>query len=168
MQKRGAPFQGILFVGLIITKDGAKLVEYNIRWGDPETQVIVPRIQTDLLELFYLASQGKLSDAPPVVLSPDAALCVVMAANGYPGHYDKGSIIHGLDEAAVHDKVKILHAGTKQNDQNQITAHGGRVLNVVGFGADIKTAQANAYAAIADITWPEGFYRCDIGWRELE
>jgi len=172
IQKRGAPFKGILFAGLMVTAQGPKLIEYNIRWGDPETQVVVPRLKTDLLQLFYLAAQGKLDEAPPVEFSDDYALCVVMAANGYPGDYEKGSVIRIADEQTskrVDEKnVKIFHAGTKLNSDGDITAYGGRVLNVVGFGADLKTAQQNAYRAIKDITWPEGFYRRDIGWRELQ
>jgi len=168
MQKRGAPFKGILFAGLMVTAQGPKLIEYNIRWGDPETQVIVPRLKTDLLELFYLAAQGKLDEAQPVEFSDDYALCVVMAAKGYPGDYEKGSVIHGLEKASERKGVKVFHAGTKQNSQNEITAYGGRVLNVVGFGPGLKIAQQNAYGAIKNITWPEGFYRRDIGWRELE
>jgi len=172
MQKRGAPFKGILFAGLMVTAQGPKLIEYNIRWGDPETQVIVPRLKTDLLQLFYLAAEGKLDEAPKVKFSNDYALCVVMAANGYPGDYEKGSVIRIADgqtsRRAEEEKVKIFHAGTKRNSQNEIMAYGGRVLNVVGFGADLKAAQHHAYGAVKNITWPEGFYRSDIGWRELQ
>jgi len=168
MQKRAAPFRGILFVGLMITKNGPKLIEYNIRFGDPETQVVVPRLQTDLLHLFWLSAQGKLDAAPPVKFSNEAALCVVMAAKGYPGAYQKGTVIRGLDRAAAQPNVKIFHAGTQLNAAGEVTAHGGRVLNVVGLGADLKTAQKNAYAAIKKIDWQDGFYRRDIGWRALE
>jgi phosphoribosylamine--glycine ligase len=143
------------------------LIEYNIRLGDPETQVVIPRLEVDILHLMWLAAQGKLDAAPPIQISNDAALCVVMAANGYPGAYEKGSVIHGLAKAAAHHNVKIFHAGTKSNAAGEVTAYGGRVLNIVGTGKDLKAAQANAYAAIAEIKSPEGFYRRDIGWREL-
>ena len=167
MKKRGAPFKGLLYPGLMITPQGPKLVEFNIRFGDPETQVVVPRLKTDLLHLLWLAAQGKLNEAPPVEFSTDAALCVVMAAKGYPGHYEKGTVIRGTEQAAAHPNVKIFHAGTQLNAAGELTAHGGRVLNVVGFGPDLRAAQTNAYRAIADIDWPEGFCRRDIGWREL-
>ncbi len=171
MQKRGVPFKGILFAGLMVTAQGPKLIEYNIRFGDPETQVILPRLETDLLHLLWLAAQGNLAAAPPMTFSDTAALCVVMAANGYPGAYEKGSVIKIADEQtsrrADEEKVKIFHAGTKLNSAGELTAHGGRVLNVVGFGKDLTAAQANAYNAIKDINWPEGFYRRDIGWRAL-
>jgi phosphoribosylamine--glycine ligase len=167
MQKRGAPYKGILYAGLMVTKDGPKLIEYNIRWGDPETQVVVPLLQTDLLQLFWLAAQGKLNAAPEIKFSNEYALCVVMAAKGYPGAYEKNTVIHGL-EKITNNTVKIFHAGTKINLRHETTAIGGRVLNIVGFGADLRTAQQNAYDAIRHIDWPGGFYRSDIGWRELE
>ena len=173
MKKRGTPFKGILFAGLMITKDGPKLIEYNIRFGDPETQVVLPRLKVDLLRLFWLAAKGRLDAAAPVHISNEAALCVVMAAKGYPGTYEKGSVISGIEKALAptlfgRPNVQILHAGTKLNAEGKLTANGGRVLNVVGFGRDLKTAQKNAYDAIKHIHWPEGFFRRDIGWRALE
>ncbi len=173
MKKRGAPFKGILFAGLMITKDGPKLIEYNIRFGDPETQVVVPRLKTDLLHLFWLAAQGRLDAAPPIHISNEAALCVVMAAKGYPGTYEKGSVISGISKALAptlfgRRNIQILHAGTKLNAKGELTASGGRVLNIVGFGGNIKTAKKNAYDAIKCLHWPEGFCRHDIGWQELK
>jgi phosphoribosylamine--glycine ligase len=168
MRARGMPYKGILFVGLMVTKTGIKLIEYNVRWGDPETQVLVPRIENDLLELFWLAAHGKLDQAQAIKLSDDFALCVVMAAKGYPGKYEKNTPIKNLTAAAQTPQTRIFHAGTTLNADGDLLADGGRVLNVVGFGKDLKTAQTNAYDAIAKINWPEGFYRRDIGWRELE
>jgi len=166
MQIRGAPFKGILFAGLIITQSGIRLIEYNVRWGDPETQVLVPRIQADVLQLFWRAAHGKLDEVPAVTLSEDAALCVVMAAKGYPGKYEKNTVIQNL-AAAQNENTKIFHAGTARNDQNEFISAGGRVLGIVGFGKDLKTAQKNAYGTIDNIDWPGGFCRRDIGWREL-
>lgn len=167
MQKRGMPYKGILFAGLMVTKSGIRLIEYNVRWGDPETQVLVPRIQHDLLELFWLAAHGELSGIDEVKLSEQNALCVVMAAKGYPGKYEKNTVIKNLDAAAQTQNVKIFHAGTSQNDAGETIATGGRVLGIVGFGNDLAAAQTAAYAAIEKIDWPQGFYRSDIGWREL-
>ncbi|HCM83389.1 MAG TPA: phosphoribosylamine--glycine ligase [Alphaproteobacteria bacterium] len=167
MQNRGAPFKGILFAGLIITQSGIRLIEYNVRWGDPETQVIVPRIQADVLQLFWLAAQGKLHDAPAVKMATDAALCVVMAAKGYPGKYEKNTVIKNL-AAAENENTRIFHAGTGKNNSDELIATGGRVLGIVGFGKDLKTAQNNAYGTIDKIDWPGGFCRRDIGWRELD
>jgi len=168
MKRRGTPYKGILYAGLMVTKSGIQLIEYNVRWGDPETQVLVPRIQADVLELFWLAAHGRLNEVSGVELSSDYALCVVMAANGYPGNYEKNTVIKNLDTAAQTANTKIFHAGTARNENNELTATGGRVLGVVGFGKDLRTAQQNAYAAVDQIEWPGGFCRRDIGWRELD
>ncbi len=166
MAARGTPYKGILYAGLMLTKDGPKLIEYNARLGDPETQVLLPRLTSDLVEALLAACDGKL-DTVSLTWSDKAALTVVMAANGYPGAVEKGSEIRGLDKAGALDDVIVFHAGTKQ-DADRIVANGGRVLNVTGLGRTITEAQAKAYEAVSQVDWPEGFCRRDIGWRALE
>ncbi len=168
MKKRGMPYKGILFAGLMVTKSGIRLIEYNVRWGDRETQGLTTRIDADVLELFWLAAHGELQNVQKIKLSENYALCVVMAANGYPGKYEKNTVIKNLDAAAKTPHTKIFHAGTALNDNGEFVSAGGRVLGVTGFGATLKLAQQHAYDAIAKIDWPEGFCRSDIGWRELE
>ena len=161
----GTPYRGVLYAGLIITGDGPKLIEYNVRFGDPECQVLMMRLQDDILELMLAASRGTLNDMT-VRWRGEVALTVVMAAKGYPGAYEKGSEIRGLDEAGKDDLVMIFHAGTKRAD-GRILAAGGRVLNVTALGTDVAEARKRAYAAIDRIDWPEGFCRRDIGWRAI-
>jgi phosphoribosylamine--glycine ligase len=165
MKAMGAPFKGVLFAGLMITAKGPQLIEYNTRFGDPECQVLMLRLMSDLLPALMAARDGQLKNFD-MRWYPHAALTVVMAANGYPGSYDKGSEISGLTEAAALDDVEIFHAGTKSQD-GKIVANGGRVLNVCGTGATIRGAQARAYAAVDKIKWPGGFCRRDIGWRAI-
>ena len=165
MEKRGTPFRGVLFAGLMITKDGPKLIEYNVRFGDPETQVLMMRLRSDLLAALLATATGTL-DGIELKWSNEAALTVVMAANGYPGKIEKGSEIRGLKAAAGIENVEIFHAGTRR-DGIRILADGGRVLNVTGKGRSVAEAQAHAYAAVAKIDWPGGFCRNDIGWRAL-
>ncbi|HVV78329.1 MAG TPA: phosphoribosylamine--glycine ligase [Pseudolabrys sp.] len=165
MKAMGAPFKGVLFAGLMITAKGPQLIEYNTRFGDPECQVLMLRLMSDLLPALLAARDGQLKNFD-LRWYPHAALTVVMAANGYPGAYDKGSEIGGLADAAALDDVEIFHAGTK-SDGRKILANGGRVLNVCGTGATIRDAQARAYAAIDKIKWPGGFCRRDIGWRAI-
>ncbi|MDK9722393.1 MAG: phosphoribosylamine--glycine ligase [Rhodospirillales bacterium] len=165
MARRGTPFTGVLFAGLMI-KDGApRLIEFNVRFGDPECQVLMSRLDADLLEILYAAAQGKLDQVKPA-WKKDAALVVVMAAQGYPGSYKKGTVIEGLDEAGDEEGVTVFHAGTKEQD-GQILANGGRVLGVTAIGASVREAQARAYRAVGRIRWPEGFCRRDIGWRAI-
>lgn len=164
MAAMGCPYHGVLFAGLMLTPDGPRLIEFNARFGDPETQAMLPRLKSDLLQVLYAASRGRLDDIS-LEWHDRAALCVVMAAEGYPGEYRKGTIIRGLDAAAASPGALIFHAGTRQDPAGNITAAGGRVLGVTGLGPDIKTAQRNAYAAIDKIQWPEGFCRRDIGRR---
>ncbi|MGH6848722.1 MAG: phosphoribosylamine--glycine ligase [Methylocella sp.] len=159
----GAPFKGVLFAGLMICPDGPRLIEYNVRFGDPETQAILPRLEEDLLALLLACVEERLPEHP-VRLSPKTALSVVLAAAGYPGAPVRGSEIHGLERAEAMPFVSVTHAGTKRQDQ-QLLADGGRVLNFTGVGADVAEARARAYAAIDVIDWPGGFYRRDIGWR---
>ena len=166
LKHAGAPYKGVLFAGLMITKDGPKLIEYNVRFGDPECQVLMLRLMSDLVPALLAARDGQLKNFD-LRWYPDAALTVVMAAKGYPGNYDKGSVIEGLDAAAQVDGVEIFHAGTKA-DGNRILANGGRVLNVCARGKNVREAQRRAYAAVDLIRWPDGFCRRDIGWRAIE
>jgi len=165
MAKRGTPFKGVLFAGLMITADGPKLIEYNVRFGDPETQVLMLRLKSDLLPALLAAVDGVLG-AFDLRWLDDAALTVVMAANGYPGVPEVGTEIKGLEAAAAVEGVEIFHAGTRR-DGNRLLAQGGRVLNISARGKTVAEAQARAYAAAARIDWPQGFYRRDIGWRAI-
>jgi phosphoribosylamine--glycine ligase len=166
MAARGAPFKGALYVGLMITDAGPKLIEYNVRFGDPETQVLMLRLKSDLLPALLAAADGVLKTFD-LRWHEDAALTVVMAANGYPGDYAKGSEIRGLDAARAVDGVEVFHAGTIQ-DGPRLLANGGRVLNIAARGKTIAEAQQRAYRAVAKIDWPGGFCRSDIGWRALQ
>lgn len=166
MAARGTPFKGVLFAGLMITASGPQLIEYNVRFGDPETQVLMMRLKSDLLAALIATTDGVLSNFD-LRWSDDAALTVVMAANGYPGTPQKGTEIKGLELAQATPNVEIFHAGTRREDQ-RLLADGGRVLNVTGRGKTIAEARDAAYAAIAKIDWPGGFYRKDIGWRALQ
>ena len=165
MAEAGAPFSGVLFAGLMLTEDGPQLIEYNVRFGDPECQVLMMRLKDDLLLLLKAAADGQLGHVS-VRWRDEAALTVVMAAKGYPGTPEKGSVISGLEEAAT-DGVEIFHAGTAEAD-GRLIANGGRVLNVAATGATVADAQSRAYAAVDRIDWPDGFCRRDIGWREIE
>jgi phosphoribosylamine---glycine ligase len=166
MAARGTPFKGVLFAGLMITATGPKLIEYNVRFGDPETQVLMMRLKSDLLAALLATTDGVLKTFD-MRWSDDAALTVVMAAKGYPGTPEKGTEIKGLELAKAVPNVEIFHAGTRR-DGDRIIADGGRVLNVTGRGKTVKEAREAAYAAIAKIDWAGGFYRKDIGWRALE
>ena len=165
MASRGTPYKGILYAGLMLTKDGPQLIEYNARLGDPETQVLLARLTSDLVEALLAACDGKLNSVS-LNWSDKTALTVVMAAKGYPGTVQKGSEIRGLDKAEALVDVIVFHAGTKQ-DGEKIIANGGRVLNVTALGKTIADAQAKAYDAVSRIDWPEGFCRRDIGWRAV-
>ncbi|MCW5683427.1 MAG: phosphoribosylamine--glycine ligase [Pseudolabrys sp.] len=166
MAAMGAPYRGVLFAGLMITRDGPKLIEYNVRFGDPETQVLMLRMMSDIVPAMIAACDGQLRNFD-LRWYPDAALTVVMAAKGYPGAYEKNTVIGGLDAAAQLEGVEIFHAGTAARD-GQIVATGGRVLNVCGIGKSVGDAQTRAYAAVDAIRWPGGFCRRDIGWRAIE
>ena len=165
MQARGTPFKGVLYAGLMIKDGAAKLIEYNVRFGDPEAQVLMLRLKSDLLPALLAVAEGRLGGST-LDWHDDAALCVVMAARGYPGAYAKGSEIKGLDAAGADPDVQIFHAGTRR-DGGRILADGGRVLGVTARGGDIAEAQARAYAAVDKIDWPGGFCRRDIGWRAV-
>ncbi|MBL4727673.1 MAG: phosphoribosylamine--glycine ligase [Rhizobiaceae bacterium] len=164
MHSRGMPFKGILFAGLMLTEDGPQLIEYNVRFGDPETQVILPRLKSDLLELMIASVENSLLEVE-AEWSDETALTVVLASKGYPGSYEKGTEIRDLDKAEA-DNIEIFHAGTAENDGN-LTAIGGRVLNITATGSSVSEAQADAYAAIKKIDWQNGFCRSDIGWRAV-
>ena len=166
MKAMGTPYKGVLYAGLMITRQGPKLIEYNARFGDPETQVLMPRLMSDLVPALLASRDGMLKSFD-LRWYETPALTVVMAANGYPGNYARGTVIEGLDEAAAVEGVQIFHAGTKA-EGGRILANGGRVLNISATGKTVREAQARAYAAIARIRWPEGFYRHDIGWRAVE
>lgn len=161
MAARGTPFRGILFAGLMAAADGPKLIEFNVRLGDPETQAILPRLQDDLLSLFRDAAAGRLSkDA--VRFTPDVAVAVVLAARGYPGEPLRGTEIRGLDRLAGLPGTFVFHAGTRR-DGRRLLADGGRVLTIAALGETVETARARAYAAVDALDWPEGFCRRDIG-----
>ncbi|WP_271079014.1 phosphoribosylamine--glycine ligase [Aurantiacibacter sp. MUD61] len=165
MRKDGHPYQGVLYAGLMLTDEGVKLVEYNARFGDPECQVLMMRLQSDLAEYMLACAKGTLGEMPEPEFSDDTAMTVVMCAKGYPGTPEKGGAIHlGHAEATG---AKVFHAGTKL-DGDQLVANGGRVLNVTALGNDTKAARDAAYAAVSAVEFPSGFYRSDIGWRELE
>jgi phosphoribosylamine--glycine ligase len=166
MKAMGSPYKGVLFAGLMITKEGPKLIEYNARFGDPETQVLMLRLMSDLVPALMASRDGQLKNFD-LRWYPGAALTVVMAAKGYPGEYTRGSVIEGLDEAAQIEGVEIFHAGTKA-DGGKILANGGRVLNVSARGKSVGEAQARAYQAIDKIRWSDGFCRRDIGWQAVK
>jgi phosphoribosylamine---glycine ligase len=166
MAARGTPFRGVLFAGLMITAVGPKLIEYNVRFGDPETQVLMMRLKSDLLPALVATADGVLKTFD-VRWRDDAALTVVMASKGYPGDYAKGSPIGALDAARGIKGVEVFHAGTAR-DGGQLRAVGGRVLNVTARGRSVAEAQRTAYAAVDKIDWPGGFCRRDIGWRAVE
>jgi phosphoribosylamine--glycine ligase len=163
MSERGSPFRGVLFVGLMIGEFGPKVIEFNVRFGDPEAEVILPRLRDDLLSLLVACASGALRGGPPRFCS-DAALAVVMAAQGYPAEPLRGSEIKGLDEAGALPRIAVLHGGTREIN-GAIYSDGGRVLTITALGDDVADARKRAYAAIERIKWPEGFFRRDIGWR---
>jgi phosphoribosylamine---glycine ligase len=162
MARQGTPCNGILYAGLMLTAEGPKLIEYNVRFGDPECQVLMMRLESDLLALMLAAAEGRLAEAEPPRFGEGAALAVVLAANGYPGAPETGGAILGLDEAGA----KVFHAGTALED-GALVAAGGRVLSVTATGATVAEAQRSAYKAVDRIDFPAGFCRRDIGWREI-
>ena len=166
MRNIGCPFTGVLFAGLMITKAGPRVIEFNARFGDPETQVMFARLISDALSLLYAAAKGLL-DGVTIQWHNHAALCVVMAAEGYPGEYKKNTVIRGLDAAATLNDVVVFHAGTARNAAGDVVATGGRVLGITAIGATVADAQMLAYQAVDKINWPEGFCRRDIGWRAI-
>jgi phosphoribosylamine---glycine ligase len=166
MAEERRPFKGVLYAGVMLTKDGPKLLEYNVRFGDPECQVLCVRLMSDLLPALIAAAEGVLRSFQ-LRWYDKAALTVVMAAKGYPEGYEKGTEIRGLEKAAALPDVTVFHAGTKGGEGGHILANGGRVLNVTATGKTIAEAQKRAYEAVDLIDWPEGFCRRDIGWRAV-
>jgi phosphoribosylamine---glycine ligase len=162
----GCPYKGVLYAGVMVTKDGPKLVEYNARFGDPECQVLMLRMMSDIVPALLASADGELNHFS-LRWYDEAALTVIMATRGYPGDYGKGSVIEGLDEAAKIEGVEIFHAGTAMKD-GRIVANGGRVLNICALGKTVTEAQARAYEAVGRIKWPEGFCRRDIGWQAVK
>ena len=162
MQRRGTPFAGLLYVGLALTSRGTRVVEFNARFGDPETQVVLERLQTPLGGLLHDAAVGKLGDTPPLRWSEDAAVTVVIAAEGYPATPHTGDVIDGLEVAATLDNVHVLHAGTRLDEGGRVVSSGGRVLSIVGTGSDVAAARTNAYAAVDVIRLRGSHHRSDI------
>ena len=165
MAGEGTPYRGILYAGLMITADGPKVLEYNVRFGDPECQVLMVRLKSDLLPALMAAHDSELARFD-LRWRDDAALCVVMASRGYPGNYTKGSEIRGLEAAAREPDVVVFHAGTARAD-DRIIAVGGRVLGITATAPTIAEAQKRAYRAVDRIDWAQGFCRRDIGWRAV-
>ena len=166
LKAMGAPYKGVLYAGVMVTDQGPKLVEYNARFGDPEAQVLMLRMMSDIVPALLACADGQLKNFS-LRWFDEAALTVIMATKGYPGDYGKGSVIEGLDEAAKVEGVEIFHAGTVAKD-GKIIANGGRVLNVCAVGKTVAEAQHRAYEAVDRINWPEGFCRRDIGWQAVK
>jgi len=166
MADRGTPFCGVLFAGLMLTPQGPKLIEYNVRFGDPECQVLMKRLNSDLLPVLHAAAIGKLENHS-LDWSPDSVALIVMAANGYPEAYKKGTPINNIEQASNLNGITIFHAGTKI-ESDQLLANGGRVLNITAKASNINLALDHAYEAVDLIDWSDGFYRRDIGWRVRE
>ncbi len=167
MKAEGAPFKGVLFIGLMITDAGPKVIEYNVRFGDPECQVLMMRLQSDILPALIATADGTLKNFD-LRWQPKAAMTVVLASDGYPGTYQKGTVIRNVDGAEADPDVTVFHAGTARNDAGELIATGGRVLNVTAVGDTVRAARDSAYAAVDLIQWPEGFCRRDIGHRALD
>jgi len=167
MAKEGAPYTGVLFAGLMITEDGPKVIEFNVRFGDPECQPIMSRLKSDALDMLHAAATGNL-DKIKLKWDKRAALTVVLAADGYPGNYRKGTVIKSVEDANAMDDVTVFHAGTALNEDGALVANGGRVLGVTALGDTVAEAQKRAYAGVDAIDWPEGFCRRDIGWRAID
>jgi phosphoribosylamine--glycine ligase len=166
MKRSRRPFRGVLYAGLMVTKQGVKVLEYNVRFGDPECQPILMRLQSDLIDLLEAAVDGRLDEIAPLKWDPRPAVCVVMASEGYPGAYAKGRPIRGLEQAAEVPDVKVFHAGTTIRD-NQVVTNGGRVLAVTGLGASIAAAKLQAYTAVKCIRWEGAWCRKDISDKAL-
>jgi phosphoribosylamine--glycine ligase len=165
MNERGFPFRGVLFVGLMVDEAGPKVIEFNVRLGDPEAEVILPRLDGDLVPLLLACANGTLRGHAPQFCS-DAALAVVLAARGYPGEPTRGTRIKGIGDAEAVPGVIVFHGSTRAID-GDIVANGGRVLTITATGGGICEAQRRAYAAVDRIDWPDGFCRRDIGWRAI-
>ena len=163
----GAPYRGVLFCEIMVTADGPKLIEFNVRFGDPECQALMLRLHSDLVPYLLATAQGRLAQMPPPIWRDDAAICVVLAAEGYPGAPRAGDVIAGAEDDLGRD-VTVFHAGTARREDGALVSAGGRVLNVCALAATLTEARELAYAAVSRIDWPEGFCRTDIGWRALK
>jgi len=163
----GAPYRGVIFCEIMVTADGPKLIEFNVRFGDPECQVLMLRLESDLVPYLKACAEGRLADMPAPAWRDEAAICVVLAAEGYPGTPRTGDEIRDA-EGDLGEGVTVFHAGTARRDDGALVSAGGRVLNVCALGADLRQARDRAYAAVARIDWPAGFCRSDIGWRALK
>jgi phosphoribosylamine--glycine ligase len=161
MKKRGRPFKGILYAGIMITHQGPKVLEFNTRFGDPEAQPLLMRLKTDLAKVLLAVADGTLAELPPLEWDPRPAICVVMASAGYPGEYEKGALIRGLDEAGRLSNVKVFHAGTERRGGQAVT-NGGRVLGITALGDNIGDAKLRAYQAVKCIRWDGAWCRHDI------
>jgi phosphoribosylamine--glycine ligase len=168
MKAEGKPFVGVLFAGLMVTPDGPKLIEFNVRFGDPECQTLMRRLKSDLAPALMAAAKGELAGAPALEWDERPAVSIVYAAQGYPDDPLTGSVIRGLAEAGNFEGVEIFIAGARKDQDGALRASGGRVLNITAIGDDLRQAIDCAYAAAGAIHWPGGFYRRDIGWRALE
>jgi phosphoribosylamine---glycine ligase len=168
MKAEGRPFVGVLFAGLMISADGPKLIEFNVRFGDPECQTLMRRLNSDLLPMLLAAAKGELAGAPPLEWDARPAVTIVYAAKGYPDDPLTGSVIRGIERAVRFEGVEVFHAGTRLDEDGLLRAAGGRVLNITAIGDTLADAVHRAYAAVAAIDWPGGFCRRDIGWRALE
>lgn len=166
LKKMGIVYKGVLYAGLMITRDGPKVIEYNCRFGDPETQVVLPRLKTDFVNVCMAVAQGKLSHLK-IEWDERPAACVVMASHGYPGSYTKGKVVQGLEKAAQNPDTYVFHAGTAQQD-GKVTTSGGRVLCVTGLGHNIEEALQKAYETVSQIHFEGAQFRKDIGWRALK
>ncbi|WP_085907371.1 phosphoribosylamine--glycine ligase [Kiloniella majae] len=166
MKSEGHIYKGVLFAGLMLTETGPRLIEYNVRFGDPECQALCLRLRSDILPALLASAQGGIEDIK-LEWYDETALLVVMAAKGYPASYKKNTVIEGIDDAGSDSAVTVFHAGTVRGEDDSLRAVGGRVLGVTALGSDIKEAQKKAYQAVDKITWDQGFCRRDIGWREL-
>jgi phosphoribosylamine--glycine ligase len=161
MAAEGHPYQGVLYVGLMLTAEGPKVLEYNVRFGDPECEVLMPRLDGDWLTLLHACATGRLHEQQ-LRWKRDAAVCVVMSSGGYPGSYDKGRPIEGIEQAEALEDVVVFHAGTARDDQGRIVTAGGRVLGVTALGEDLPAARARAYDAVSQIEWDGEQHRTDI------
>ena len=168
LNRLDTPFKGVLYAGLMMTPQGPRVLEYNARFGDPECQPLLFRLKTDLLEVMEATVDEKLVHMSPLEWDERPAVCVVMASKGYPGSYEKGKVISGLDEAAQLPDVKVFHAGTKLNDAGQVVTNGGRVLDVVALGETVADAKRKAYEAVAKISWDGAWSRSDVADKEIK
>jgi phosphoribosylamine--glycine ligase len=166
MNEEGRRFRGLLYAGLMLTGGGPKVLEFNVRFGDPETQPIMMRLKSDLFDLLDATVKGKLAEQT-LEWTDEAAVCVVLAAGGYPGPYDKGNVVSGLEDVAKRPGTMVFHAGAKLNHQKQVVTDGGRVFGVTALGKDIKVAIDNTYKAVGDISFEGMRYRTDIGKKAL-